>query len=117
VDASRVTLNRNSHRPPIILIPVRGKIMFVNACHLPPRHRPSLIDDRDLARLRPAKRVRHAEDITNDTTHTDIDGWSLSVAIGEDMEDEDIVGCVMSPDGHQIVAVGAREGMWMWHVR
>lgn len=115
-DASRVFLNRSPGRPPLILIPVRSKIMLVNACHLPARHRPSLIDDRDLKQLRSAKRVRRTEDIKDDS-HTEIEGWSLSVAIGEDLEDVDIEGCVMSPDGRQIAAVGHCEGMWIWHIR
>jgi hypothetical protein len=116
VDASRVYLNRSPHRPPLILVPVHSKILLVNACHLPARHRPVLFDDRDLAQLRPAKRVRLTKDITDDT-YTEIEGWSLSVAIGEDMEDVDLEGCVMSPDGLQVAAVGPREGMWLWHVR
>ena len=114
VDASRVSLNQN--RPPLILIPVRSKILLVNACHLSPRRRPSLIDDRDLVKLRPTKRVRVAEDIIDDT-QTEIEGWSLSVAIGEDLEDEVILACVMSSDRRQVAAVGAREGMWLWQVQ
>lgn len=115
MDVLRLSLNRSPHRPPLILFPVRSKILLVNACHLPERNRPILFDDRDLAKLRPAKRVRLANDITDDTC-AEIEGWSLSLAIGEDLEDVDIEGCAMSPDGQQVAAVGPQEGMWMWEI-
>lgn len=101
---------------PLILLPVRGRILLLNSSHLPPRNRPVLQDDWDDEAPRPTKRMRLAGEDTEDT-HTDVEGWTLSVALGEDLEDEEVEGCAMSPDGQRVAAVGVREGFWIWNAR
>ncbi|KAF8584996.1 hypothetical protein K439DRAFT_1616338 [Ramaria rubella] len=108
-DAWRVSVHCSAGRPPLILIPIHSKILVINACHLPARPRPSLVDDRD---VRPTKKARHIAEETG--MQSEIEGWELSVAIGEDLEDENVVGCAMSMYGEQIAGVGGQEGMWMW---
>ena len=110
VDTSRLSVHRHSYRPPLILLPVRGTIVLVNSSHLPPHNRPILLDDPDGQGdgYRPAKRVCLVSD-TIENRHTDVEGWTLSVALGEDLE-----ACAMSADGQQVAAVGLREGLWIW---
>jgi len=97
--AERIILNRHVHRPPLVMIPVGGRIVVVNTCHLPVRPRPVM--------------VKEGKD---GTEMEEVIGWSLNVDVkaGGDIEGMEVEGCEMSGDGRIVAGVGDLESVWIW---
>lgn len=98
----RLRINGNNHGPPLILLPHRSEIIVTNPCHLP---------------IRPRTLLPHYQSLRLGdwlAEIPEIEGWILSNVLGENLEDENVLACAMSPDGMNIVGIGANEALWIW---
>ncbi|KAF8525052.1 hypothetical protein BU17DRAFT_41918 [Hysterangium stoloniferum] len=104
--AERIFLNRHVQRPPLVMIPVGGRIVIVNTCHLPIRPRPVMEEGKE----------EDGDETEMEETMGEVIGWSLSVdvKVGGDMKEVEVEGCEMSGDGRIVAGVGDLESVWIW---
>lgn len=121
IEPARIHIYHTPYHSPFILIPARGGIRASSIVHFGPRKPPPFpepVPDGQEAdeQLAEATNRMHIVDATSrkvDDEHSPLMRWFIKTGSG-DGEVVKLKACAMSENGRMLIAVGEKEGIWIW---